>query len=134
MRCCSRLVAAVSALAALGFCLDCVVYLSRSITTTDESGAPMPSDVPAVDGSVLPFPPTPSASTAGYTLGESTHHRETRRARSIRLSEELTATPIAYASRQLHALSCLAISFRSRTPVATLITKSKRASSDALIH
>ena len=27
------------------------------------------------DGSVLPFPPTPSASTAGYTLAESTHHR-----------------------------------------------------------
>ena len=29
----------------------------------------------AVDGSVLPFPEAPSASTAGYTLGESTHHR-----------------------------------------------------------
>lgn len=27
------------------------------------------------DGSVLPFPPTPSASTAGYTLAESTHKR-----------------------------------------------------------
>ena len=28
-----------------------------------------------VDGSVLPFPPTPSASTAGFTLAESTHQR-----------------------------------------------------------
>ena len=27
------------------------------------------------DGSVLPFPPALSASTAGYTLAESTHHR-----------------------------------------------------------
>ena len=27
------------------------------------------------DGSVLPFPPTPSASTAGFTLAESTHQR-----------------------------------------------------------
>ena len=33
------------------------------------------ADMAAVDGSVLPFPPTPSASTAGYTLAESTHHR-----------------------------------------------------------
>ena len=30
---------------------------------------------PADDGSVLPFPPTPSASKAGPTLQESTHHR-----------------------------------------------------------
>ncbi len=29
----------------------------------------------ATDGAVLPFPVTPSASTAGFTLGESTHHR-----------------------------------------------------------
>lgn len=28
-----------------------------------------------VDGSVLPFPPTPSASKAGFTLAESTHKR-----------------------------------------------------------
>lgn len=28
-----------------------------------------------MDGSTLPFPSAPSASTAGYTLGESTHHR-----------------------------------------------------------
>jgi hypothetical protein len=27
------------------------------------------------DGSVLPFPGTPSASTVGYTLADSTHHR-----------------------------------------------------------
>ncbi len=33
------------------------------------------ADMAAVDGSVLPFPPTPSASTAGYTLADSTHHR-----------------------------------------------------------
>lgn len=30
---------------------------------------------PAQDGSVLPFPSTPSASKAGFTLAESTHHR-----------------------------------------------------------
>ncbi|HME46563.1 arylsulfatase [Mycobacterium sp.] len=33
------------------------------------------TDTATVEGSVLPFPPTPSASTAGYTLAESTHHR-----------------------------------------------------------
>ena len=33
------------------------------------------SDMSPADGSVLPFPPTPSASTAGYTLAESTHQR-----------------------------------------------------------
>ncbi|MGH6998880.1 MAG: sulfatase-like hydrolase/transferase, partial [Phenylobacterium sp.] len=32
-------------------------------------------DPAANDGSILPFPPTPSASTAGYTLAESTHQR-----------------------------------------------------------
>ncbi len=32
-------------------------------------------DTTAADGSVLPFPTTPSASTAGYTLAESTHQR-----------------------------------------------------------
>jgi len=32
-------------------------------------------DTASPDGSVLPFPPTPSASTAGYTLAESTHQR-----------------------------------------------------------
>ncbi|MGH6911467.1 MAG: arylsulfatase, partial [Phenylobacterium sp.] len=34
----------------------------------------MPDEAPG-DGSVLPFPPTPSASTAGFTLAESTHKR-----------------------------------------------------------
>ena len=33
------------------------------------------TDTTAADGSVLPFPPTPSASTAGFTLAESTHQR-----------------------------------------------------------
>lgn len=33
------------------------------------------SDISPLQGSVLPFPPTPSASTAGYTLAESTHQR-----------------------------------------------------------
>jgi len=32
-------------------------------------------DTTTADGSVLPFPKAPSASTAGYTLAESTHHR-----------------------------------------------------------
>lgn len=33
------------------------------------------ADTAPVNGSVLPFPLTRSASTAGYTLAESTHHR-----------------------------------------------------------
>lgn len=36
---------------------------------------PCPAQVPPDDGSVLPFPPTPSASVAGPTLQESKHQR-----------------------------------------------------------
>ncbi|WP_205850437.1 arylsulfatase [Mycolicibacterium sp. CR10] len=35
------------------------------------------ADTVEADGAVLPFPPTPSASTAGFTLAESTHQRRT---------------------------------------------------------
>ena len=38
------------------------------------SGTAM-TNTTAADGSMLPFPPTPSASTAGFTLAESTHQR-----------------------------------------------------------
>ncbi|MFY9917387.1 MAG: arylsulfatase [Mycobacterium sp.] len=36
------------------------------------------TDATTADGSVLPFPPTTSASTAGFTLAESTHRRRER--------------------------------------------------------
>jgi arylsulfatase len=42
---------------------------------TERSEHSKVSDKAPVDGSVLPFPPTPSASVPGFTLAESTHKR-----------------------------------------------------------
>lgn len=51
-----------------------VSVLAGCDTETGSGPGPNAAGIPD-DGSVLPFPPTPSASSAGYTLAESTHHR-----------------------------------------------------------
>ncbi len=62
----------LAALLAVGGVAGWLSTAGRCTAAPDESpSAPKPS----VDGSVLPFPPTPSASTAGLTIQGSTHKK-----------------------------------------------------------
>jgi arylsulfatase len=71
----SRRVTPAAALVAVG-ALGWLVASGRVTGSFAQNPQPKPAGLaPAVDGSVLPFPPTPSASTAGLTIQDSVHQK-----------------------------------------------------------